>query len=179
MESDSITGDVKGYFLDILSTNVEKQKKRIEEIYFEECQLTNPYMVLQGREEIIRSYATLAKNNMDLIVNISSVTYDKDQQLCMADIEQIMRPKALGGVMSVRMHIILKLQLEQDNDGLYRIVNHQEIPVAQDLISQMPILGGWYDSTIRNAVGQISMAGSAVLEYTGFLDFAPKAVDAT
>ncbi len=67
--------------------------------------------------------------------------------------------------MTIRMHIILKLQLEQGDDGLYRIVNQSEIPVAQDLISQMPILGGWYDSTIRNAVGQISMAGSAVLEW--------------
>lgn len=87
--------------------------------------------------------------------------------------------KALGGVMSIRMHFILKLQLEPSEDGLYRIVDHLEIPVAQDLISQMPILGSWYDQTIRNAVGQISMAGTSVLDYTGFLDFAPRAVDAT
>jgi hypothetical protein len=81
--------------------------------------------------------------------------------------------------MSIRMHIILKLQLEQSNDLLYRIVKHNEIPVTQDLISQMPILGNWYESTIRNAVGQMSMVGTSILDYTGFLDFAPKAVDAT
>lgn len=81
--------------------------------------------------------------------------------------------------MSIHMHFILKIQLEKCDDLKYRIVDHREFAVAQDLISQMPILGGWYKSTIRNAVGQISMAGSSVLEYTGFLDFAPKAVDAT
>lgn len=81
--------------------------------------------------------------------------------------------------MSIHMAYILKLQLEKCDDGKYRIVDHREIPVAQDLISQMPIVGGWYESTIRNAVGQISIAGSSMLEYTGFLDFAPRAVDAT
>ncbi|KAJ2998570.1 hypothetical protein HDV02_004385 [Globomyces sp. JEL0801] len=97
----------------------------------------------------------------------------------MADVLQLIRPKALGGVMSINMHYILKLQLELAENNLYRIVDHLEIHVAQDLISQMPILGSWYDSTIRNAVGQISMAGTSILDYSGFLDFAPKAVDAT
>lgn len=77
------------------------------------------------------------------------------------------------------MHIIIKLQLELCDDSLYRIVDHKEIPVAQDFLSQMPILGSWYESTIRNAVGQMSMAGSSMLEYSGFLDFAPKAVETT
>lgn len=80
--------------------------------------------------------------------------------------------------MSIKVRVILKCQLEQSDDGLFRIVDHQEIPVTQDLISQMPILGNWYDHTIRNAVGQISMTGTSLLDYTGFLDFAPRAVDA-
>ena len=68
--------------------------------------------------------------------------------------------------MSVNMHFFLKLQLEKlDEDGMYLIVDHSEIHVAQDLISQMPIVGSWYDSTIRNAVGQASMAGTSLLEY--------------
>lgn len=77
------------------------------------------------------------------------------------------------------MHYIMKLQVEPGDDGLFRIADHDEVHVAQDLISQMPILGSWYDSTIRNAVGQISIAGTSLLEYSGFLDFAPRAVDAT
>ena len=69
--------------------------------------------------------------------------------------------------MSVNMHFFLKLQLEpREDDGKFVVVDHCEIHVAQDLISQMPILGSWYDSTIRNAVGQASMAGTSLLEYS-------------
>jgi hypothetical protein len=80
--------------------------------------------------------------------------------------------------MSIQMHFIGKYQLEL-LDGKYTIVEHTEIHVAQDLLSQMPIIGSWYDSTIRNAVGQISIAGTNLLDMTGFLDFAPRAVNAT
>jgi hypothetical protein len=65
--------------------------------------------------------------------------------------------------MSISMHYFMKLQVEESDDGLYRIVDHHETHVTQDLISQMPILGGWYNSTIRNAVGQISLAGTSVM----------------
>ena len=80
---------------------------------------------------------------MNLKAIIDSVTYDPVQQKAMADVEQVLRPKALGGVMTIRMHVILKLQLEKSSDGLLRIVRHNEIFVAQDLISQMPILGNY------------------------------------
>ena len=98
----------------------------------------------------------------------------------MADMRQVLRPKALGGVMSINMHYILKLQLEcSKEDGLYRIVNHVEIHAAQDMLSQVPILGNFYDHSLRNAVGQISLAGTSLLEYTGLLDLLPAAVAKT
>lgn len=101
---------------------------------------------------------------MDLKVDIGSITFDTQTLTAMAEIKQIIRPKALGGVMSVNMHFFLKLQVEPVGDN-FLIVDHCEIHVAQDLISQMPILGSWYDSTIRNAVGQATMAGTSLLEY--------------
>ncbi|KAJ3255078.1 hypothetical protein HK103_006621 [Boothiomyces macroporosus] len=179
MDKENLTQQVRDYFTAILSVDQEKQREAIEKIYEEDCHLQNPYLALQGREEIIRSYNSLAKNNMELGLNIGSISYDNDQQLIMADVQQLLKPKALGGTISINMHYILKLQLEHSDDGLFRIVDQVEIQVAQDLISQMPIIGSWYDSTIRNAVGQISLAGTSLLDYSGFLDFAPKAVDAT
>ncbi|KAI8907863.1 hypothetical protein EDD86DRAFT_208333 [Gorgonomyces haynaldii] len=116
---------------------------------------------------------------MDLFFTVDTVTFDKNSQTVMADVRQVLRPKALGGVMSVNMHYILKLQLEQGDNGLYKIVNHLEIHAAQDMISQVPIIGNFYDQSLRNAVGQISLAGSSLLEYTGVLDMLPKAVEKT
>jgi hypothetical protein len=81
--------------------------------------------------------------------------------------------------MSISMHYFIKLQVEESEDGLYRIVDHHETHVTQDLISQMPILGSWYNTTIRNAMGQFSLAGTNLLEFSGFLEFAPRAVDVT
>lgn len=179
MNKDNIIEELRGFLVSILSMDQEKQEIAVNELYDEACLLQSPYMVLSGRAEILRSYKSLSTNNMELTVKIQSITFDPVQQTCLADIKQLIRPKALGGVMSINMHFILKAQLEKSDDGLYRIVDHQEIHVAQDLISQMPILGGWYDGTIRNAVGQISLAGTSLLDYSGFLDFAPRAVDAT
>lgn len=80
--------------------------------------------------------------------------------------------------MDLTLNFILKLQLEQTH-GKYYIVNHVEIHSAQDMISQMPIIGGFYDHSLRNAVGQMTMAGTSFLQYTGVLDMMPEAVNRT
>jgi hypothetical protein len=54
------------------------------------------------------------------------------------------------------MHYILKLQLEASDDGLYRIVNHTEIHAAQDMLTQVPVIGGFYENSLRNAIGLIT-----------------------
>ncbi|KAL2914927.1 hypothetical protein HK105_205470 [Polyrhizophydium stewartii] len=179
MDAASISAEVKAAFVDIVSKDTERQRAAIERIYDPDCRLQNSYLVLQGRDEIVRSYAALASNNVDLVVRVETVTYDAPQQTCMADVQQVMHPKALGGIVSVNMHYIIKLQLEAAEDGLMRITSHLEIPVAQDMLSQMPIVGSWYDNSLRNAVGQISIAGTNLLEYTGLLDLVPVAVQKT
>jgi hypothetical protein len=136
-------------------------------------------MMLHGRQEIIRSYQTLQKNNMEIHIEIQSTTFDTQQQTLIIEIQQRLLPKALGGMAYIHMHYILKLQVEPSEDEKWRIVNHSEIHVAQDFLSQMPLVGSFYESTIRNALGQISLAGTSLLEYSGFLDFAPKAVQST
>ncbi|KAI8924749.1 hypothetical protein BC831DRAFT_463909, partial [Entophlyctis helioformis] len=179
MDIANIQTEIRTALADIISKDTAKQRIAIERIYDAECRLQNPYLVLQGREEIIRSFGSLAASNTDILVRVLTVTYDASQQTCIADVHQVIRPKALGGVISIKMHHILKLQLEPSENGLYRIVDHHEIYVAQDMISQVPIIGGFYDQSLRNAVGQISMAGTSLLDYTGILDFVPAAVQKT
>ena len=43
----------------------------------------------------------------------------------------------------------------------------------------MPIIGGWYDGSLRSAMGQISMAGTNILDKTGLLDLVPSIVSKT
>ena len=95
----------------------------------------------------------------------------------------------------MQMHYILKLQLEptMQDPRLYKIVNHLEIHSTTDMLSQVcfksavcnkliymiqvPIIGGFYSTSIRNAVGQLSLAGTALLDYAGLLDLVPDTVD--
>ena len=43
----------------------------------------------------------------------------------------------------------------------------------------MPIVGGWYDGSLRSAMGQISLAGTNILDKTGLLDLVPSIVSKT
>jgi hypothetical protein len=63
-----------------------------DSIYEQKCTVL-VFLTIFNILEIIKSYATLARNNISLNVNIKSVTYDAQQQTCMADISQIMKPK--------------------------------------------------------------------------------------
>lgn len=79
----------------------------------------------------------------------------------------------------MKLHHIFKLQLETSDDGLLRVVEHQEIVVAEDMLAQMPLVGNYYQSSLRNAIGQLSLFGAAILDYTGILDLIPAAVQTT
>ena len=79
----------------IISMDRNAQKETIERIYDTGAHLESPYMVLNGRDEIIKSYATLSSNNMDLKVDIGSITFDSTTQTCMAEIKQTIRPKVI------------------------------------------------------------------------------------
>ncbi len=72
------------------------------------------------------------------------------------------------------IHEVLKLQLERSEaDGLLKIVHHSEIHAAQDFISQVPVLGRWYDGSLRSTLGQVSLAGTQLLDRVGLLDLVP------
>lgn len=94
MDGSKLSSEVKRFFAAILSTDQRLQREAIEAIYDESCHLETPYLVLQGREEIVRSYGTLATNNMELVARVTSASYDSDEQTCMADVVQTIRPKA-------------------------------------------------------------------------------------
>lgn len=105
--------------------------------------------------------------------------YDPKTQIATVNLIQTIKPKALGGVLAITTHQRLKLQLESNessNNGTLLIVEHSEVHLAQDLIKQMPIIGKWYEHGIRTAIGQLSMAGTSVLNATGILDLFPAAV---
>jgi hypothetical protein len=95
MNQDNIQEELREYLTQIISMDHEAQRRAIETIYDEQCYLESPYLVLQGREEIIRSYNSLATNNMEIQLNIGSITFDSVQQTCMVDIQQRIRPKVL------------------------------------------------------------------------------------
>ncbi|KAI9366816.1 hypothetical protein DFJ73DRAFT_4499 [Zopfochytrium polystomum] len=110
----------------------------------------------------------------------------------MIDLFQYTDPKALGGLVPLKIHQILKLQLETQEpapaSSLYSkkqaaaappkmvVTSHSEIHVAQTQLSQLPIVGGLYESGLRSAVGRLTLVGGGVLEYTGVLDAVPWAV---
>lgn len=84
-----------------------------------------------------------------------------------------MANKALGGIADVTIHEVLKLQLERSETGTLKIVHHSEIHAAQDFISQVPVLGKWYDGSLRSTLGQVSLAGTQLLDRAGLLDLVP------
>jgi hypothetical protein len=43
----------------------------------------------------------------------------------------------------------------------------------------MPLFGKWYDGGLRTAVGQLSLAGTSLLEHVGLLDLMPNVVQKT
>jgi hypothetical protein len=175
MDAENVTAVLQEKLREIISLDTAKQKAAIEAIYDCDCRMENPYMILHGREEIIKSYATLASNNLELIVDIGLVSFDATKQTAMAEITQKICPKALGGMLAPTVKFFLKLQLERHKNGRFYVTDHHEYHITQDLISQVPIVGGLYDHSIRNAVGQISLAGTSLLQNSGFLDYAPTA----
>ncbi|KAJ1550636.1 hypothetical protein HK405_000139 [Cladochytrium tenue] len=120
----------------------------------------------------------------------------------MVDLFQFSRPKALGGLVKLKIHQILQLQLEEEEilsgpspsmaymaariaargslGPLRRlvIVSHGEVHVAQTQLAQLPLVGGLYDSGVRPALGRLALAGGGLLEASGLLDAVPWAAQA-
>jgi hypothetical protein len=146
----------------------------ITRLYDPQATLVNTYLILTGREEIIQSYRHFIDSCIDLEAEINSATFDDDQQLGILDMTIVYKPKVLGGI-SIKLHQMLQLQLEETN-GCYLIVKQTEILLGQDLLSQVPLIGSWYESGLRQAMGQLSMASSHLLNKSGILDLVPFAV---
>ncbi|KAI8823404.1 uncharacterized protein EV422DRAFT_353699 [Fimicolochytrium jonesii] len=166
-------------FRGLINKDVLIQRQTIEHAYFQEARLQNPYLVLGNRAEIIRGFAGLSNACTELYAIVDNVDYDPTTQKALIKLTQVIKPKALGGVIAITTHQHLYLQLETDTergDNLLRIVEHTEKHVAQDVIKQMPIIGKYYEHEIRTAVGQLSMAGASVINATGLLDLVPAAV---
>ncbi|KAJ3327442.1 hypothetical protein HDU76_011794 [Blyttiomyces sp. JEL0837] len=179
MDPQDIPSQLREVLKTMITTDTITMRETIIKYYDQDCRLQNPYMILNGREEIIRSYNALASSNMDLKIEIDTITFDKDSQTAMVDMLQFSQPKALGGLVPLKIHQILKLQLESsiENPSLLVIAQHHEVHVAQDYLAQLPIVGGFYDNGLRSALGQITIAGSGILNSTGLLDMVPWAVD--
>ncbi len=67
------------------------------------------------------------------MIKVLILAYDHTQQIAMIDLRQNLLPKALGGLMTISTHQILKLQLEADSKGKLWIVHHSEIHSAQGM----------------------------------------------
>ncbi|KAJ3387025.1 hypothetical protein HDU92_002170 [Lobulomyces angularis] len=163
------------------SLDLNKQKMVIETYYDKDCRLQNPYMILATRTEIVSLFQSLSKQNTELAAEISSIVYDPVQQIATVDLYETINPKALGGLLPVKIHQIIKLQLERSDEPgkqkLLFITDHNETHRAQEYISRVPILGSWYDGSIREAMGKIVLTSSSIIDATGILDYVPSYVD--
>ncbi|KAJ3354340.1 hypothetical protein HDU83_005495 [Entophlyctis luteolus] len=196
MDSSNVPTQLKALFSVLLSTNAAASAAAITAHYDRNARLTNPYLVglLNGRDEIVKSYASLIAANLDIDGQINSIRkrhyyqpflsvlpeYDPATQKATLSLIQISQPKALGGLIPVRINQTLELQLEAtdptDRSKLY-IVLHTEKHTAQEYLSQLPVLGDFYETQLRSAVGQLTLAGGEVLEKYHVLDAVPVAVD--
>lgn len=73
MDADQITAQVKKLLQQMINIDQDTQQQAITELYDPAATLTNPYMVLRGRDEIIKSYSALATNNIELSVKVNTV----------------------------------------------------------------------------------------------------------
>ncbi|KAJ3010918.1 hypothetical protein HKX48_007136 [Thoreauomyces humboldtii] len=181
MNVEQLEPHIRSLFRCLLNKDTIIQRQMIERTYFEEARLQNPYLLLSNRDEIVRSYAGLSNSCTELFAIVESVEYDAATQTATVSILQTIKPKALGGVLAITTHQHLVLQLEHDDSitspsRVLRIVDHTEKHTAQALLKQMPILGKYYDTHLRTAMGQIAMTGTSVLNATGLLDLVPAAV---
>jgi hypothetical protein len=74
MNKDEMSKELRGFLTLILSMDQDKQREAVSLVYEDGCHLETPYLILKGRDEIIESYLSLSKNNMDLIVDIGSIS---------------------------------------------------------------------------------------------------------
>ncbi|KAI9350255.1 hypothetical protein BDR26DRAFT_852082 [Obelidium mucronatum] len=171
---------LKALFSTLLSPDAAATATSINAYYDKDAKLTNPYLLLNGRDDIIKSYATLVASNMDLDGQIDSVVYDPSTQKATIQLVQISQPKALGGLVPIRINQTIDLQLEAtdpSNPQKLYIVSHGEKHMAQEYLSHLPVVGGFYETQLRSAVGQLTLAGGEVLEKYKVLDAVPVAVD--
>ncbi|KAJ3131947.1 hypothetical protein HK100_005859 [Physocladia obscura] len=170
---------LRGLFSVLLSPNAAASSAAIAAHYDKDAKLTNPYLLLNGRDEIIKSYASLVASNLDLDGQVDAIEYDPATQHATISLVQISQPKALGGLIPIRINQTLDLQLEAtdpaDPSKLY-IVSHTEKHTAQEYLSHIPLVGGFYETQLRSAVGQLTLVGGEVLEKYGVLDAVPAAV---
>lgn len=145
MDPANLQDELSKYIKDMLSLDPFQQHTAIESIYDIDAQLVNPFLVLHGRDEIISSYKTLSTSNLNIQIEIDSIcnytlndciAYDQIQQIAMIDLRQHLLPKALGGLMTISTHQILKLQLESDAKGKLWIVHHSEIHSTQGILNE-------------------------------------------
>ncbi|KAJ3075592.1 hypothetical protein HDU98_007574 [Podochytrium sp. JEL0797] len=180
MDASSVPEQITALFKTLTSPDSAASAKAINTFYSADAKYTNPYLLLNGREDIIKSYSTLVQSNMDLDGQIESVVFDAPSQAATVTLVQISQPKALGGLVPIRINQTIQLQLEATDPAkpnqLY-IVSHTEKHVAAEYLSHLPLVGGFYETQLRSAVGQLTLAGGEVLEKYKVLDAVPVAVD--
>ena len=148
-----------------------------------ECRFENPYLILQGIEEVKNGFDHFVDQSTDISISVKSVLYSFEKQLVGVKLDICFRPKALGGLLPVRISQTLKLQLEyndpeepMDKSKLI-IVEHQEVHKAEEILSQVPIIGQVYDQPFRTTMGKIALTSGSLMSSTRVMDVVPAAVD--
>ncbi|KAJ3038134.1 hypothetical protein HDU99_010328, partial [Rhizoclosmatium hyalinum] len=140
---------IQTLFTTLLTPDAASTTAAINAFYDKDAKLTNPYLLLNGREDIIKSYNSLISSNLDLDGAITSVVYDPSTQKATVQLTQISQPKALGGLVPIRINQTIDLQLEATgSDGKLYIVSHEEKHIAQEYLSHLPVVGGFYETQL-------------------------------
>jgi hypothetical protein len=143
------------------------------------CRLENPYLMLLNRKDIAQLFSTMAVQASHMSMEIVSMDYLPQTQTAVAYMKLSFAPKAIGGLVSLRIHQTVHLQLEYNDERLLVITDHKELHTAEEFLSHLPLVGQFYDQSVRSAVGQLALYGGSLLNSSGVSDWVPPAFNWT
>ncbi len=143
-----------------------------------QCRLENPYLMLLNKKDIAQLFATMALQSCQISMELVSMDYLSDTQTAVAYMKLSFAPKAIGGLISLRIHQTVHLQLEYNDEQMLVITHHKELH-HEEFLSDLPLVGQFYNDSLRSAVGQLALYGGSLLTSSGVSEWVPPALNWT
>ncbi|KAJ3081235.1 hypothetical protein HK102_002487 [Quaeritorhiza haematococci] len=95
----------------LLTTNVDAQKRCLERYFTEDCVFLHPWTILKGRKEVGAIYELWARQNWNLKADVHCVWWNPEHQRAVVELTQTFTSKYILGInRTVRVVAILNLQ---------------------------------------------------------------------